>query len=210
MQIAKRIIKRELKYDNVVVLKYYIEYPRIISESSSMSVKKFNLYNEQIAKSIQKNAEGDLYKEAIELYKYNKENNYPIMVYEIYRLYEITLNMSSMISLYADEYIFTGGAHGTTTRTSQTWNMINGRIVNLYELYSRNPYFILDILKEISNQIEQNKDLYFDDACCLAINNFNPQSFYLIPRGIVIYYQQYDIAPYSSGIRTFEIPKKIN
>ena len=54
MQIAKRIIKRELKYDNVVVLKYYIEYPRIISESSSMSVKKFNLYNEQIAKSIQK------------------------------------------------------------------------------------------------------------------------------------------------------------
>ena len=132
------------------------------------------------------------------------------MVYEIYRSYEITLNMSSMISLYADEYIFTGGAHGTTTRTSQTWNMINGRIVNLYELYSRNPYFILDILKEISNQIEQNKDLYFDDACCLAINNFNPQSFYLIPQGIVIYYQQYDIAPYSSGIRTFEIPKKIN
>ena len=209
MQIAKRIIKRELKYDDVVVLKYYIEYPRIVNESSNISVKKFNLYNEHIAKLIQKNAEETLYKEAVELYKYNKKNDYTIMVYEIYRSYEITLNTSSMISLYADEYIFSGGAHGNTIRTSQTWNMINGRIVNLNELYSRAPYFILDILKVISNQIQQNKEVYFDDACCLAIDSFNPKNFYLTPRSIVIYYQQYDIAPYASGIRTFEIPRRM-
>lgn len=205
MQIQKRIIQKELKYENVVVLKYHIEYPRITNESNNIPSMKFNIYNEQIAKQIQRKAENELYKEAVELYKYNKKNNYPIMVYEIYRTFEITLNKNNTISLYADEYVFTGGAHGTTTRTSQTWNMTNGRLINLYELYRRNPYFILDILKEISKQINQNKEIYFEEACCMAIDNFNPQNFYLTTNGIVIYYQQYDIAPYSSGIRTFEI-----
>ena len=205
MQIQKRIIQKELKYENVVVLKYHIEYPRITKESNNIPSMKFNIYNEQIAKQIQRKAENELYKEAVELYKYNKKNNYPIMVYEIYRTFEITLNTNNTISLYADEYVFTGGAHGTTTRTSQTWNMTNGRLINLYELYRGNPYFILDILKEISKQINQNKEIYFEEACCMAIDNFNPQNFYLTTNGIVIYYQQYDIAPYSSGIRTFEI-----
>ena len=205
MQIQKRIIQKELKYENVVVLKYHIEYPRITNESNNIPSMKFNIYNEQIAKQIQRKAENELYKEAVEVYKYNKKNNYPIMVYEIYRTFEITLNTNNTISLYADEYVFTGGAHGTTTRTSQTWNMTNGRLINLYELYRGNPYFILDILKEISKQINQNKEIYFEEACCMAIDNFNPQNFYLTTNGIVIYYQQYDIAPYSSGIRTFEI-----
>lgn len=205
MQIQKRIIQKELKYENVVVLKYHIEYPRITNESNNIPSMKFNIYNEQIAKQIQRKAENELYKEAVELYKYNKKNNYPIMVYEIYRTFEITLNTNDIISLYADEYVFTGGAHGTTTRTSQTWNMVNGRLINLYELYKGNPYFILYILKEISKQINQNKEIYFEDACCMAIDNFNPQNFYLTTNGIVIYYQQYDIAPYSSGICTFEI-----
>ena len=205
MQIQKRIIQKELKYENVGVLKYHIDSPRITNESNNIPSMKFNIYNEQIAKQIQRKAENELYKEAVELYKYNKKNNYPIMVYEIYRTFEITLNTNNTISLYADEYVFTGGAHGTTTRTSQTWNMTNGRLINLYELYRGNPYFILDILKEISKQINQNKEIYFEEACCMAIDNFNPQNFYLTTNGIVIYYQQYDIAPYSSGIRTFEI-----
>ena len=33
MQIQKRIIQKELKYENVVVLKYHIEYPRKTLES---------------------------------------------------------------------------------------------------------------------------------------------------------------------------------
>ena len=53
MQIQKRIIQKELKYENVVVLKYHIEYPRITNESNNIPSMKFNIYNEQIAKQIQ-------------------------------------------------------------------------------------------------------------------------------------------------------------
>lgn len=205
MQITKRIIENNLKYENTVILKYHIEYPEITNEDNT-ATRMFNIYNERIAKDLQKRAESELYIEAIELYKYNKQNNYPIMTYEIYRTYEVTLNTNKLISLYADEYIFTGGAHGNTIRTSQTWNMDNARMIRLYELY-RNPYFILNILKQIITQINNEKDIYFEDACCLVIETFNPQSFYLTPSSVVIYFQQYDIAPYSSGIRTFKLNK---
>ena len=40
----------------------------------------------------------------------------------------------------------------------------------------------------------------------LIREHFNPQSYFLEPRSIVIYYQQYDIAPYATGIPEFRLP----
>ena len=64
---------------------------------------------------------------------------------------------------------------------------------------------MITILKEINNQIAENKENYFQDSCNLVLETFNPKNFYLAQNGIVIYFQQYDIAPYSSGIPTFLI-----
>jgi len=49
-------------------------------------------------------------------------------------------------------------------------------------------------------------NIYFDDYEKNVANYFNPKSFYLVPDGIVIYFQQYEIAPYASGIPQFTIP----
>ena len=48
--------------------------------------------------------------------------------------------------------------------------------------------------------------MYFDDYQDLIKKNFNPQSFYLTPNGLVIYYQQYEVGPYAAGIIEFTIP----
>ncbi|MGN1298581.1 MAG: DUF3298 and DUF4163 domain-containing protein [Candidatus Scatovivens sp.] len=208
-EIKKNILEKDLKYDNETILKYHIEYPQIISNYKYPSITKFNLYNKNKALELQKKSETELFNDAKELYNYNKENGYPIMIYEIFLTYNITLNYNNIVSLYFDEYLYTGGAHGITTRTSQNWNMLKNNLINLYSLFPKNPYFILDILKEIILQISNNPEIYFNDACCLVINSFNPNSFYLTKNAIIIYFQQYDIAPYSSGIRTFEIKKII-
>ena len=204
-EIRKNILEKELKYDNTVILKYHIEYPSIKIDNNRIGEERFNLYNKNLALALQKRSEEELYKDSIEQYKYNKENNYPIMIYEIYRNYEITFNSRNLVSLYADEYIFTGGAHGDTIRTSQTWDFNYNTLLQLYEFYPRNPYFLLGIFKNISNQILKNPDIYFEDNCNLVLNTFNPQNFYLTPRGIVVYFQHYNIAPYSSGIPTFNV-----
>ena len=205
LKIKNNILEKELAYDNTVVLKYHIEYPTIIINNNKIGEFKFNTYNEGLALQLKKRAENELYNDSIKLYKFNKENGYPQRMYEVYRKYEITLNSGNILSLYTDDYVYTGGAHGDTVRTSQTWNFRLNRTIELYELYRRNPYFILDILKSISQQIFQNPENYFANACNLMIVTFNPKNFYLTPNGVVIYFQHYDIAPYSSGIPTFLI-----
>ena len=201
--IIKNLLEKELVYDGEIILKYHIEYPSI--ESNSSENINFNYYNKNLALELQNKSENELYKEAIETYKYNKENGYPIMVYEVYRNFEITFNTNNIISLYADEYIFQGGAHGNTIRTSQTWNMIAGCMINLESFFKNQSYFIIEILKEINRQIAKNPEIYFENTCNLVLNTFNPKNFYLTYNGIAISFQQYDIAPYSSGIRVFII-----
>lgn len=207
LKIINRILQKEMKYENTVVLKYHIEYPEIVMDwqQNRNGIKKFNDYNLKMALQTQQKAEKELYKEAIELYKYNKENGYPQMMYELYREYQITLNQENAVSMYIDEYIFSGGAHGTTTRTSQTWNLMLGKMVELYELYPNEQYFLLDILRKINREISENIEIYFADPYPLVVEYFNPDSYYIDNGKVVIYFQQYDIAPYSSGIIEFTL-----
>lgn len=203
--INKNVLDKELFYDNTLVLKYHIEYPSIYSNTSENSIIRFNIYNKNLAFQLKLKSENELYKEATQTYKYNKENGYPIMVYEVYRNFQVTYNSFNIVSLYADEYIFTGGAHGNTIRTSQNWNLLHGNMIPLENLFPNNPYFMISILKEINKQIAENPEIYFENTCNLVLDTFSPNNYYIIPNSIVIYFQQYDIAPYSSGIRTFTI-----
>lgn len=207
LKIINRILQKEMKYENTVVLKYHIEYPEIVMDwqQNRNGIKKFNDYNLKMALQTQQKAENELYKEAIELYKYNKENGYPQMMYELYREYQIKLNQENAVSMYIDEYIFSGGAHGTTTRTSQTWNLMLGKMVELYELYPNEPYFLLVILRKINREISENIENFFADPYPLVVEYFNPDSYYIDNGKVVIYFQQYDIAPYSSGIIEFTL-----
>ncbi len=207
--IIIKTLESELMYKDTLVLKYKIEYPEIVYGIYDYGRLIFNLYNRRIAYNLERKCRNELYKEAVELYKYNKENNYPIMVYEIVLNYNITYNTHKIVSLYSDEYMFTGGAHGNTVRKAQNWNLLIAKMFCLDYLYPNNPYYIIDILKEINKQIREQivngSDKYFDNYCELVLENFRLNNFYMYPKFIEIFFQQYDIAPYSSGIPTFKI-----
>ncbi len=206
-KIDTKTLEKELSYDNTVILKYKIEYPQIISKNTN--AQKFNDKNRKLAYELKIEIENNLYKEAKELYIYNKKNGYPVMIYEIDRNFTVTYNKGDLVSLYFDEYRFTGGAHGSTIRTSQTWDLIQGFEIPIDCFFPNEPDFVLKILRDIKSQIEVQiqsmQNQYFDDYCCLLIDSLNLESYYLRPEGIEIYFQQYDIAPYSSGIPTFLI-----
>lgn len=200
--IKENLIESELKYDNTTILTYKIKYPQITNSRYNLGKDIFNMYNEKIAKDLKKYAEGELYLQAKEVYEYNKKHGYPIMVFEVILETKITYNDDKVLSLYQDQYIFTGGAHGSTVRTSQNWNLYVARQIQLYSLYS-NPYFLLDILRNINLQIANEKENYFDNYCGLVLENFNPTQYYITEKGINIFFNQYDIAPYSTGIPVF-------
>ena len=211
-RISTVILERELIYQGKTILKYKIQYPKIIDISPSKSLH-FNEYNEKKALELKKYAETELFENAIQQYKYDTVYGYPIMIYELVSNYTVTYNDKNIISLYIDDYTFSGGAHGNTLRSSQNWNMQVDRQFMLKSLYPNNPYFLLSILKKINSQIESQmaggNPIYFEDYCKLVLDSLNPEQFYLVPRGntydLVIYFQQYDIAPYSTGIPTFQM-----
>lgn len=209
LNIEKKTLQKELKYKGEVILKYTIEYPQVSENKWIIASRRFNMYNYSKAVLLRKEAEGRLFEEAKELYEYNKENGYPIMIYEIYYTFKITYNTDNIISLYTDQYMYTGGAHGGTIRESQNWDFRTARQIELESFFKNNPnyvsYIITQINSKIANDIANGNNIYFENYCCLTVETFRVSNYYLQDGNIIIYYQQYDIAPYSSGILTFEI-----
>lgn len=206
-EIKMNTVEKELYYQGEVIVRYRIEYPEIINSYNKEGVQIFNHENRKMALDLKEYAEGELYEQAKQMYEYNKKNGYPIMIYELIRECKITYHQEQLISLYCDEYIFEGGAHGNTLRKSQNWNLEIAREIPLQAFSKGNPYYLIDILKQINNeiakQIEKGTGNYFPDYCQLVLETFRLENYYLTPKGIVIFFQQYDIAPYSSGIPIF-------
>jgi hypothetical protein len=149
---------------------------------------------------------------AVEQYRDFKINNFPFHAYEALAIFETPYNQNCAVSTYFNRYEFTGGAHGSTIRYSDTWNTQSGRREPLSRFFAKpagyRAYIISEVLQQIENQIAGGEDIYFENYKELVVKTFNPASFYLKPEGVVIYFQQYDIAPYASGIHEFLIPFK--
>lgn len=204
-------VEKKLYYQGNVIVQYSIEYPQIISSPYDEGMQVFNYANRKKAQDLKEYAEEELYHQAKQVYESNKKHGYPIIIFELNLETKITYQKDDIVSLYQDEYTFTGGAHGSTVRTSQTWDLKLARLIELQDFYDKHSYYVIDILKQINAQIaerrKQEPSSYFDDYCQLVLEFFRFENFYLTKNGTVIYFQQYEIAPYSTGITTFLIQK---
>lgn len=205
--IAKKcVLCDKLKYNGETLLTYKIEFPEFTSSCYKMSVRKVNMFCLEKALEFQYYCETVLFDEAVQLYNDAIANGFPIRVFEAQLACEVTYLCSCIISVYFDRYEYTGGAHGNTIRTSETWNLRSYGLIELPQLVRCLPDYKSYVLAMVKAQIAKEPDIYFENYEELICENFNENSFYCTRRGIVLYYQQYDIAPYSSGIREFLIP----
>jgi len=195
-----------MKYDDVTVLNYRIEYPEFVSDNYKKSIRAVNQFYKGEALALQNNFRTKLYRMAVEQYLNDIKNGFPVHVFEALQTFEVTYNKACIISLYFDNYRYTGGAHGLTVRTSQTWNLKTGKMLKLRELYKCSDNYKSYIKKKIIEQIRENPDIYFVNYEELMEQTFDVNNFYCTPQGVVVYFQQYDIAPYASGIREFLLP----
>ena len=193
--ITQHILADQMDYRDSIVLNCQIRYPQLDASCNQETIQTINQYYAT---------------QAAEEANYSRVRNFPFFPYEFNISYVVTYNQNCIFSLYMEQYTFTGGAHGSTLRTSETWDAESGKQMTLSDFYQDNPSYIQDIQNwiqlEIAERLKANPGTYFDNYPELLRNSFHPENFYLTPRGIVIYYQQYDIAPYSSGIPEFLLP----
>jgi len=187
-----------------------IAYPKFQASEFQKTLHALNDRYRLIAEESNRRCREELYRSALEQYRISQKEGYPFSPYELMRVFTVTYNAGCTLSLYFDEYQYTGGAHGLTVRTSDTWNLETGNPYALYDFfpehYDYRSYILTQVDAEIARQTDAGHDIFFYNASALARDTFNEDSFYLTNKGIVVYFQQYDIAPYSSGIMEFLIP----
>lgn len=199
------LVESSVQLDEVILLLYKIQYPNARSSEYPESIACINRFYETEAILYQEYLQRSLFHQAAVRYQ-DSPSDIPVNAYEADSRYQITLNSLSLLSLYTDRYEYTGGAHGSTIRRSETWCLPQSRRLVLSELFPDGFDYMTYIFAEIASQIEKEPEQYFEDPLANMVNTFRAENFYCIPGGFTIYYQQYDIAPYSGGIREFPIP----
>lgn len=210
--ISKLTLSDTMYFQNTPALNYKIDYPQFTSTCSRRAAAAVNSFYRLRAKSLETYCRFTLYPQAVADLKQLQEDLDPLLGFEFLVTFQVTYNSGCVVSLYMDQYEFEGGAHGSTQRTSQTWDFSTGKRMQLSDFYPHNPSYREEIQSQIQSgigrRLEQEPSTYFEDYPELLRTAFNPESFYLTPEGLVIYYQQYDIAPYSTGMPQFLLPFK--
>lgn len=204
VEIYSQNDKKNFFYDRVKILSLKISYPKIRMIHNLYVQNHINSYYSNKAQQFYRYASTSLKQLAIDSYHYANENNYPFIEYEAVMNYTVTKNEDYLLSTFFDQYVFTGGAHGNTIRSSINWDLQNGKVLSLSDLCD--PKIILgEIIESAHLQAKENPFLYFENYEELLIKYFNEDNFYLTQTGISVFYQQYEIGPYASGIIVFDV-----
>ncbi|MGE5484689.1 MAG: DUF3298 and DUF4163 domain-containing protein [Ignavibacteriales bacterium] len=121
---------------------------------------------------------------------------------ELFCNYLVRYNRNGLLSLTMDDYLYSGGAHGGTIRTGYTADVKSGKTYALKDLFTPGTDYVTVISEEVGKQIvEQGL------ATLVPFTAIRPdQDFYLSGHSLVIYFQQYELMPYSYGFPEFRIP----
>ncbi|MEG6615826.1 DUF3298 and DUF4163 domain-containing protein [Peptococcaceae bacterium 1198_IL3148] len=133
-----------------------------------------------------------------------KQSGFPFRPYELIADYDISYNQQGILSLTTTVYTYTGGAHGGTAKTTYNVDINSGEQISLKSMFKEGVNYKDLINQEISNQIAKEPEIYFSgDMGFKTIAD--DQNFYITEGKIVVYFSQYEIAPYASGIPEFEL-----
>lgn len=208
--IEKIIIKEQLMHSGQNLLSITIEYPEMKAEPMSDEINVLNAYYQQAAEKLLKYGKEVLMPMQIESFQFAQFDENPFRPGELFLTYQLTLQSGCLISMFFDQYEYLGGAHGSTDRFSQTWNTNRGSKVKLHECFEYPKYFKDEVIEMIRDQIteelDRGEDKYYKECLIDVEHMFKEDNFYLTPKGVVIYFQQYEIAPYVSGIPEFILP----
>lgn len=138
-------------------------------------------------------------------YEDSKSGDYPFHTYEAYIEYNVSYMNDNILSIPITYYSYTGGAHGLTNIISKNINLVTGKEINLRDLFKEDVNYRNIIKQEVIRQIQLEPENYFKDAIITVENSNEEFPFYIEDGNIVVYYPLYSIAPYSSGIRKFNI-----
>ena len=206
----EKMLKRNLYCGENKLLSYEISYPRFTGPDFCAAVCAVNRYCRTQALAFQCYCEESLFRMACARYREDAAAGNPAVRFEAVLSCRVTWNADCTLSLFFDRYEYTGGERGDTERFSQTWNLCTACRVRLGDLFPRGflyeTYAKNTVEDRIAEKLSGGFGAYFTDYIQRVEESFRAENFYLTPRGVALYFQQYELAPYSEGLPVFLIP----
>lgn len=138
-------------------------------------------------------------------YKETRESGDHFMPYEFVSSYSIQFNGNGILSITVENYRYSGGAHGLTDIIPYNFDLKTGQELALADLFPSGFDYPSIIDKQVRQEIATRPEEFFEGSEGFqGIGDQRP--YYIEPGNIVVYFGQYEIAPYSSGIPEFAIP----
>lgn len=199
----------------VIVNKYQgvLNYPQVINLKNKSAQDKINA---MLKKHIQTSYNGYLNNKAEEQKQrqdYFNKNGHEVpkeeefmYTYDYQVSYEVKFNENNLISIVMNDYMYTGGAHGTTIVTSYNFNILTGQQLFVGDI-AKNQTNLNKIKQYAINELSKRNYGLNEELKNIEINNSRP--FYFIQNGIILMFQEYEVAPYAAGRPEVKIPIEV-
>jgi len=129
-------------------------------------------------------------------------NHSPSSVVEMLGTYEVKNNQRDVLSFSFSNYTYHyQAAHGMTYIQSLTFDLKQGKLVRLKDLFKPDSDFIDRISSLIKDQIAVRDIPLLGDFTTIQ----HDQDFYLADKTLVIYFQLYELTPYVFGFPMFPL-----
>lgn len=120
--------------------------------------------------------------------------------------YKVYYNRNEFLSLVVTHYIYTGGAHGMSYVKGYNIDLKTGKDYSLQEIFEEGYDYKKVIDEIVLEKMKADRETYFEEA----ITNFKGitknHPYYIENGNLVVYFGEYEIAPYAAGLQEFRIP----
>lgn len=118
--------------------------------------------------------------------------------------WEEKYNQNSFVSIIQEQYIYLGGAHGSTAWYPLNIDTAAGYILTLDDLFEDSGY-IETLNRMITELVDENPEEYKDLWEKPEIKDSHQTDFYITDTSLVIFYQPYDLSYYARGFVEFPL-----
>lgn len=202
--------------DSTVLLRFHFHYPVIKSASGkvvadSLNTAIFSFINSSIIENGEPEAPDTLYKDLVDQYL-DLQKRFPkyLLEWNFNRSVDIIYQTHNVVSLRFNEHSFTGGAHPISNSYYDSFSLKNGKKLSLRDIFISNYRKPLTSLAE--QVFRKQKGLSQDSSLAAAGYWFKNNSYTLSDnyalthKGLLVYYNEYEIAPYYMGPTRIIIP----
>ena len=132
-------------------------------------------------------------------------------------LYNISYNPTridhEVLSLFGNNVVFSGAGHPERTCVSANYDLLTGDILTLASIMDKDATMqqLCDLVLDGLDEMAEGDYLYENYKSIVSNRFFNSdpahdEIWYFTQTGLCFYFAPYEIAPYSSGVITVEIP----